>query len=246
MHQRHLLAAAARAVERIADDALGAVGSVEAYLGGDLVRSVLAQRAAGADIRTFGAFATHHEVDVLRALPGQRADDSGVELDRAEVDVMVHEEAEGQQHSALEHSGLHRRIADRTEQDRVVAAQLLHHRVRQQLTGGVVATGAEVVLGRGDREVGGRRHRAEDLDGLGHHLGSDAIAGDEGQVQGARHGLKVSWPSSPNSVGDAGDDAVVFGKRVIPGRTWAGGTAATAARLGSVIPRDGEGNRLRA
>ena len=40
-----------------------------------------------------------------------------------------------------------RALADRAEQDRVVAAQLLQHGVGQRLPGGVVAPGAEVVLG---------------------------------------------------------------------------------------------------
>ena len=76
-------------------------------------------------------------------------------------------------------------IADGAQQDRVVAAQLLDDGVGQQLAGRVVAAGAEVVLGRLHVEVGGRRDRGEDLDGLRDDLGADAVAGDEGKVQGS-------------------------------------------------------------
>ena len=98
---------------------------------------------------------------------------------------MVHHEPQRQQHTALEDAGRHRRIADRPEQDRVVAAQFLDDGVGQEFARLVVPAGAEVVLGGLHVQIGGRRDGGKDLHGLGDHLGADAIAGDEGNVQGS-------------------------------------------------------------
>jgi len=103
---------------------------------------------------------------------------------------MVELEAQRQQDATLQHARRHAGIANGTEQDGVVAAQLLEHRGGQRLAGAVVQTGAQVVLLGGDGHVA--LYGVEDLEGLGHHLGADAVAGDEGQVEGARHGAKAS------------------------------------------------------
>ena len=92
--------------------------------------------------------------------------------------MVVELEADAQQQAALEDAGRHRRVTDGAEQDRVVVAQLPQHRVGQQLAGAVPAGGAEVVLG--DRDAG---HDAlQDLEPLRHHLGTDAIAGDDREL----------------------------------------------------------------
>ena len=54
------------------------------------------------------------------------------------------------------------------------------HRVGQQLAGAVPAGGAEVVLGGLD--VGS--DPPQDLEALGHHLGTDAVTGDHCQPHG--------------------------------------------------------------
>ena len=79
-----------------------------------------------------------------------------VELGRAQVDVVVEREAQPQQQPALEDAAGHARVADGAEQDRVVAAQLVEHRVGQGLAGRVPAPGAEVVLGGLELDVVGR------------------------------------------------------------------------------------------
>ena len=75
--------------------------------------------------------------------------------------------------------------ADRAEQDRVVLADLGEHRVGQHLAGGEVALGAEVVAGLLELHVGRGGH-LEDLEGLGGHLRADAVAGDDGELDGCR------------------------------------------------------------
>ncbi len=174
VHQRQVLARAPLgAVERVPHHPLHAEGGVRADLGGDLLRGVLAQQAAGADVRALGALAHHHHVDL--GLAGQRAAHARVEPGRAQVHVVVELEAQPQQQPALQDAAGHRRVADRAEQDRVVLAQLGEHRLGQQLAGGVPAGGTEVV-GRG---LGARDDLVEDLQRLVDDLRPDAVAGDD-------------------------------------------------------------------
>ena len=49
--------------------------------------------------------------------------------------------------------------------------------------GGVIDAGEDPILAADG---------VEDLEGLGHHLGADSVAGDESDVEGARHGRKAS------------------------------------------------------
>ena len=96
-------------------------------------------------------------------------------LERPQVHVEIEREAHLQQQAALEHAGRHVGRADRAEQDRVVAAQLVEHRVGQDVAGREVAAAAEVVVGRVERDAGG----AHDLQRLGGHFGPDAVAADD-------------------------------------------------------------------
>ena len=170
--------------EGIAHDPLHAIPGVDADLGRDLVRGVDAQRATVADIRALGALADDDEVDAVRgdARDVERARDTRVELGRAQVDVVVHGETQRKQHPALEHAARHGRVADGTEQDAVVALELLDDARREGLTGAVPAGRAEVVLGRAHLDVSSSR--LEDLQALGDHLRSDAVAADDGDVEG--------------------------------------------------------------
>jgi hypothetical protein len=102
---------------------------------------------------------------------------------------MVELEPEPQEQTALEDAARHARVADGAEQDRVVPADLRQHRIGQRLAGRVPAAGAEVVVRRlhgGDAVDRG----AQDLEPLGHDLGTDAVTGDDGQADGLRHGSR--------------------------------------------------------
>ena len=83
--------------EGVAHDALDAEAGVDADLGGDLVRGAGAQRAAVADVGPLGALADDDEVDAVRARPARRragCSTPGVELGRAQVDVVLQGEAQ--------------------------------------------------------------------------------------------------------------------------------------------------------
>jgi hypothetical protein len=167
-----------RPLEGVADDALDTEGGVERHLGGDLVRGVLAQDAAVADVGALGALADAQHVD--RAGVGEGAGHAVEEPGRPQVDVVVELEPQPQQQPPLEDARRDARVTDRAEQDRVVAAELLEHRVRQQLAGALPPCSAEVVLGALD--VGS--HLAEDLEGLRDDLGADAVSRDHCQAHG--------------------------------------------------------------
>ena len=87
---------------------------------------------------------------------------------------MVELEADAEQQVALKDARGHAGVADRAEQDRVVAAQLPQRLVGQRLTGPVVAGRAQVVVGGFDLQA----DRVEDLQTLGHDLGTDPVSRD--------------------------------------------------------------------
>ena len=176
-----------RAGEGVADDPLDAEGGVDRHLGGDLGRGADAQRAAVAGVRALGALADDHEVDVTLAQHrvGERRGRARVEARGAEVDVVVELEAQLEQQAPLEDARRQVRVvrlaADGAEQDRVLAADLLQHAVREHLTGGEVALGTQVVLRPGELQLRGGGD-LEDLEGLGGDLRTDAVTGDDGEV----------------------------------------------------------------
>jgi hypothetical protein len=174
VHQREVLAGAALgAGERVAHHPLDAVGGVGGHLGGDLVRGVLAQQAARADVGALGAFPHDHHVDL--GVARQRTPHARVEPGGPEVDVVVELEAQPQQQAALEDAARHGGVADGAEQDRVVLLELGEHRFGQELTGGVPARGAEVVVGR----LGAGHDLLQHLQRLVDDLRPDAVSRDD-------------------------------------------------------------------
>jgi len=145
VHQRQMLAPLLSPGECVTDDAAHTEGGVQAHLGGDLVGCADPDGAPGSRVGALGALTDDDEIDL--GVARQWAAHPLVEPARAQVDVVVELETDLQQQATLQHPAGHRGVADRAEQDRVVAAQLVEHRRGQHLSGGVVAAGAEVVLG---------------------------------------------------------------------------------------------------
>lgn len=129
VHQGQVLATVLRARERIAHHALDAECRVDADLGRHLVRRADAQRTAVAGVRALGAFTHHDEVD--GRIADERARHTRIQPAGAQIHVMVEREPQFEQHAALQHTAGHRRVTDRAEQDRVVAAQFLDRLVGQ-------------------------------------------------------------------------------------------------------------------
>ena len=100
-----------------------------------LVRRALLEEAAGAGVDALGVLPHDDEVDLFRPLVLQRRVNIGVELDRAQVDVLIELEAQLEQDPLLEDTRLHVRMADGTQVDGVKAAQVVDRRLGQHLVG---------------------------------------------------------------------------------------------------------------
>ena len=145
--QRQVLARPGhRPLEGVADDPLHPERGVQADLGGDLVRRVLAQHAAVAGVgpsvpsrtqsMSIGPGPPAGWSRRRRASPGRR---------------FTWWSSSKRSRSSSPRSRIprrHARVADGAEQDRVVRPQLVEHRVGQELTGALPAGRTEVV-GRG-------------------------------------------------------------------------------------------------
>ena len=193
MHEGELLARAGLgAREGVADDALDAERGVDADLGGHLLRRADTDRAAVADVGSLGAFADDHEVDVapIGDTARERCRNARKQPGRTQVDVVVELEPQPEQESALQDARRHARVADGAEQDRIMAPDLLEHRVGERLAGRVPPLRAEVVLGAREGDVVVRSDDVEHREGLGGHLGADAVARHDGErVRVAGHGV---------------------------------------------------------
>ena len=131
MHQRNFFAPAHRALKGVANYSLSPVDSVQTHFGRDFLWGTYAQHTAGANIWTFGAFAANYKINICWAFASQWARNTRIQLDRAQVNVMVHYKSQRQQHAALQDARLDRRVTDRTQQDGVITAKFFDHRTWQ-------------------------------------------------------------------------------------------------------------------
>ena len=95
---------------------------------------------------------------------------------------MVELEAQPQQQPPLEDAGRNARVTDGTQQDGVVLAKLVQHRVGQELARPLPAVGTEVVGGG----LHARLDLTENLEGLVDDFRTDAVSGDHCQAHGSR------------------------------------------------------------
>ena len=129
-----------------ADTALAAFSRVHGCLRGDFVRRVLLQEPAHAAVQVFGVLADDDEVDVFRAFARQRRLDTRVQLDRAEVDVLIQLESQFQQQAFLQDARRDIGMPDGAQVDRVELLQFVDGACRQGLLGAEIAFSAEVVM----------------------------------------------------------------------------------------------------
>ena len=101
-------------------------------------------KSAHADVHVLGVFADHDEVDVLRALAGQRGFDAGEQFHRPQVDVLVEAEPQFQEQALFEDAGGDVGMAHRAQQNGGKGAQFVERLGRHDLAGPQIALAAEI------------------------------------------------------------------------------------------------------
>src|SRR5439155_15605858 len=167
-------------VKGVADRALGAEAGRHVDLRRGLVRRPLVLEAAHAAVQPLSVLAHDDEIDVRRALVLERAVDARIELDGAQVDVLVELEAQAEEDALLEDARFDVGVADGAEIDGIEAAQLLEDGVWKDVAGLLVALAAEVEVLEVELDASG----GEDLQALADDFGASAVAGEDGYAVG--------------------------------------------------------------
>ena len=108
--------------------------------------------------------------------------DVGVQLHRAQVDVLVEREASLEQDADFEDAGLHVGMADGAEEHGIELLELLERAVGQDLAGPLVALAAEIEAGVVQLDAVLGAGRVENLHALGENLGTGAISRNQRDV----------------------------------------------------------------
>ena len=167
---------AAGQVEGESNRALDARAGIDRRLDRHFLGCSLARESPRADVKIFVVLADDNHVDVVGPLPLDRALDTCIKLDGPQVDVLVEVEPEAEQDSLFEDAGGDVGMADGAEQDGVAAAQPLDLGVGQDLPGLQVALAPQVEGDGLESDALDPGDGGEHLEGLGRHLGADAIA----------------------------------------------------------------------
>ena len=165
----------------VAHDALDAVGGVDADLGRNLVRGAHSHGATVAAVEALGAFANDDEVDIAGV--GQGAGHALVVLGGSQVHVVVEGEAQLEEQPALEDAGGHGGIANRTQEDDVVALDGLEVLIGEGVAGRVPALGTQVEVCGGVVDALVRQDTVQDLEAFRDDFLTDAVTGDYCDVQ---------------------------------------------------------------
>ena len=176
-------------LERVAQAAVDLEAVVDPLLRGDLVGRSLHHDAAHAGVDAARVLADDDVVHRLGRDARDRRRDAGVELHRAQVDVLVEVEAELEEDVLLEDAGgdvlrAGAGEADRAEVDRVELAQLRLVGLVDEPAGLEIVLAAEGEDLRLEAELELLRGGLEDLEALADDFGAGAVAGDDCDVVG--------------------------------------------------------------
>src|SRR5579872_205130 len=165
-------------VESIADRPLDAAPG-EYHVGqGDLVRGAGPHDPAAAGVDVLRVLAHHHHVDVGGADALERGDLLGEQYDRAQVDVQVELQANGENDRTLDQAALNPWVADRAQIDGVQRPHLVDRRRGHELARLEVVPSTPGVLDELALETEYRFRPVEHLQTLADHFWPDAVAGD--------------------------------------------------------------------
>ena len=169
-------------LKRITETAFDAAPGVDAFLDGDFVGRVLEHGAAGSDIQAFIVFADDSEINILGLLIFNGAVAVVVEFDWAQVDVLLHFEAEAEQDAFFQNSGFHIRMADGAEQHNRELFQVTDGAVGQHFFGAQVPVAAEIEIGVIEFKSKFGSGGVEDLDRLTRNFRACTVANDDCHV----------------------------------------------------------------
>jgi hypothetical protein len=105
-----------------------------------------------------------------------------VEFHWPQIHVVVEFESKTKEQTTLENPRWDTRVTDRAKQDCVVPLELGDGRIGQHLTGGVVASRTQIVVGAIEAQAMNRGHSIKNFEALGYNFGSDPITGDHGKA----------------------------------------------------------------
>jgi len=174
-------------VEGVAQTACDLVIRVHHLLHRDLVAGALAREAADAGVETAGVFTDHAIIDLFRAFVLKRTLHAGIELDRAQIDVLVQLETQFQQHAFFKNARLDVGVADRAEIDGIEAAQLIERRIGQRLARPEIAGPAQVIRDRLQLEAEPLCRRVQHFAPLADHLRPRPVTRDHRDLVRLRH-----------------------------------------------------------
>ena len=173
----------ARELEGPANAALASFAGIEGRLAGHFVGRALFQEAADAAVQIFGVLADDDKIDVVGPLAGQRSLDTGEQLHRAEIDVLIELKSQLQQQAFFQDAGLNVGVADGAQKDGVEGSQFVDGPGRKGLAGAQIAVAAEVEIDRFVRETVKLGDGGQHFEPLGNDFRTGAVAADDGDSQ---------------------------------------------------------------
>src|SRR5260370_8965687 len=205
-HADALQAVPASVFERIADDAFDALARIHVLLNGDLVRCVLFEEPANANIKSLGVFAENHQTNVFFGAIAEGSEALVKEVDGSGGDIEVQLEAKAQQDIRGMLIRRHEGIAERDEKDGIeFVAEHFDGAPRQGNALAQVLVRAPIQFDKFERPPGASGHGFQYFDGLRGNLCPDALAGNHGDSRpeaatsqrNAGQGLASSTPGLP-------------------------------------------------
>ena len=165
------------------DNAFAAAPGEHGRLDGDVVGLVLVDPAANVGVLPFGIFAIDEHVDRVGRFVTQGAFDSRVEARRAEANKLIEPPANRQQQAVEGDVVLYVGVSHGTQQDGIVAGQLVKVIVAGHLAMLKVVVASPRVVGPLERGAGQFCGRFDCADGLAGYFRADAVSFDNCDVK---------------------------------------------------------------
>ncbi len=175
-------------VERIFDDAVHAAPREHTLLNGNLVLGVFVLYTADRRVLTFDVLAHDVEIDIPSFLADEWARYTVEQAHGSEVHVLIEFATDRNQQSPERDMIGNRGEADRAEIDGIMCTQLLDAVLRHHAARLEIAFARPVELLPNEVEAVLPTRGLQHAHALGHDLGADSVARDQGDVKRCTHG----------------------------------------------------------